>query len=487
MQKPDRMFIRKFKFLIITVILALAVSGPSGICMGRSALQMPYDPQTGVLAQASSADSLDFITRVLNCLTPEMFGAKGNGRSDDTDALRQAIYESDSQGRLLFIPAGQVYKVTGTLNYYKGEYRNYTLNLLGNIPVKRGEYAPSKYGGITVAEGVSLFKNATIRGSIQRISLTGQRKDNVRVFDNCTCSALSIKECNISQFGALFYDTTLNKVCQIIGNTFLTVFYFSRNEQRSAGMTDSTISYNYINGGKEKRDNACFEWGYYNGSLITNNFIDYYRTMYYPVATSKQIFVGPVSSNNHYQVFCYFYAPGPNIQNIVFYSYGDAFNWTDPSSEETLGKYIPFTYKGDDGKTYDIPPYIARCGGPWQITVKAAKIEQHVKSIIYIGGTVTEYEGAVFDVDFSGNNTYADGQVLYKQGSPAPIYNNGKFKQNRVNISGIVEKVDALPRLGIGRSTSVNGRKVLYKGEVYTATNIQEGSNWKCVWQKNQE
>lgn len=420
---------------------------------------------------------------VINGLTPQMFGAKGDGKSDDTNAIRTALYESDRQGKVLVFPSGYKYRVTGTLNYFGGKYRDITLNLQGAIPIKRGTYIPSEYGGVVFDEGVSAFKNATIRGSVRSMCFTGKRKDNVHFFDSCTCSGLVITESNFAEFGAFFYDTSINKLTQITCNTFLTVFYFAKNENKSTGMTDSTISFNYINGGKEKNDNACFEWGYFNGSLITNNFIDYYRTIYYPFAIASQNFVGPVSSNNHYQVFRYFYAPQEKIKNIFFYSYSDAFNWMDPSSDEILAKYLPFRYKGEDGKVYDIPPYIARCGGPWQIYIKGAKVEQFMKSLVYIGGTVTEYSDARFDVEFYGNNPRAEGQVEYKKGSPTPYYNSGKYKQNKINIVGIIEEVKELPLLNIGWSSTVNGQIVEFNGDVYRATNMQSNGKWNSVWQ----
>ena len=144
-------------------------------------------------------DTLDFITSVLNCLTPQMFGAIGDGIADDTEPLRKALFESDKQGKVLYFPSGKKYRVSGTLNYYKGQYRDYKLNLIGSIPVKKGSYTPSEYGGITISEGVSVFKNATIYGSIKSMCFTGKRKDNVRFFDNCTCSGLVITQCGFAE------------------------------------------------------------------------------------------------------------------------------------------------------------------------------------------------------------------------------------------------------------------------------------------------
>jgi len=197
-------------------------------------------------------------------LTPLMYGAVGDGKHDDTEALRKALFESNKKGKILYIPSGYNFRVTGTLNYYQGKYQSYSLNLLGCIPLKRGTYAPDRYGGISVSKGVSLFKSATIRGSMERVCIIGRRDVNVRFFDSCECKGLVIQGCNISNFGVLFFDTSVNSVSQITQNTFLTLFYFAKNEKTSSGLTDSTISFNYINGGMEQDDNSCFEWSYYN-------------------------------------------------------------------------------------------------------------------------------------------------------------------------------------------------------------------------------
>ena len=48
----------------------------------------------------------------LNCVTPQMFGAKGDGETDDTAAFQAAL----DTGRTVYIPAGKRYRITGTLN-----------------------------------------------------------------------------------------------------------------------------------------------------------------------------------------------------------------------------------------------------------------------------------------------------------------------------------------------------------------------------------
>ena len=472
--------------MLLTLFLALLFGGP----MNRPSELMPdilsaYTEISRLYAEEDLLGSeipLPDIFTNADYYTPALFGARGDGKADDTQALRKALYQSEKDGKVLFFPAGAVYKVTGTLNYYNKEYRDCVLNIVGSLPSMKGSYTPQQYGGITVAEGVSLFKNATVRGSMQNVCITGKRKDSVKFFDTCTCSGLTIRGCNIANFGAMFFDTSVKYVSRIIGNSFLTVFSFAKNEKTGATITDSTISYNYINGGMEKNDNTCFEWTYFNGTLVTNNFIDYYRTIYNPVAVEKQTFVGPTSFNNQYQVFRYFYAGGTNISNISFCSYNDTFNWTDPSTLEKLQQFVPLTYKGKDGKTYEIPPYVARCCEPWQIVVRGAKVERNMKSLVYIDKTLTQYKDAVFDVEFVGNSSTASGQIEYRKGSDAPFYNSGDYKGNVMRIEGIVETVESLPALGIGWSNTVNGRKVQYNGKTYTATNIRKNGKWVAKW-----
>jgi hypothetical protein len=168
-------------------------------------------------------------------LTPLMYGAMGDGKHDDTDALRKALYESNKSGKVLYFPAGYDFHVTGTLNYYNKSYQSYTLNMVGCIPIKKGSYVPGKSGGISVSKGVSLFKSAEVKGSMERVCVTGKRDLSVRFFDHCDCKGLVIHGCNISNFGVLFSDTPVHQVSQITQNTFLTLYIFQRTRTHRVG------------------------------------------------------------------------------------------------------------------------------------------------------------------------------------------------------------------------------------------------------------
>lgn len=70
--------------------------------------------QDGSLTEAKFADSLKLKT-INNYVTPEMFGAKGNGSADDTTAIQNSINEAALNGFPLYF-AKKTYKVTNTLS-----------------------------------------------------------------------------------------------------------------------------------------------------------------------------------------------------------------------------------------------------------------------------------------------------------------------------------------------------------------------------------
>jgi hypothetical protein len=238
-------------------------------------------------------------------LTPKMFGAKGDGITDDTEALRKAIYESHITGKMLYFPNDCKCLISGALNYYNGEYYNVTLNIRGVLPSGKWEYASSKYGGICIKNDCNVFYGKTISGEISNLSVTGVRSEGVHFFDNCNLSSIYIHGCNITNFGAFLYDSGLSGVSRIDSNTFLTNFYFHRAVDKYTAITDSYITNNYINGGQEPTNNACFEFQNGNGSTIQGNFIDYYKVIYRPVGQATAEL--PTSIGNQYQVFLYLY------------------------------------------------------------------------------------------------------------------------------------------------------------------------------------
>lgn len=428
-------------------------------------------------------DEIEIIRKNDNFIVPEMFGATGDGVTDDTVALQLAINESSEKGIPLYFSQGKIYRVTVPLNFYNGDYKDVKLCIDGFTPTNSHVYVNENYGGIKLDNGVSLFKNATIKGSINRVSIIGVR-ESTKIFDNCHVSTFTLSNSLLANHGSVFYNSFLSSVSRITHNVFLSCAYFSQNENSDSCCTDSHIEYNYINGGKESTDNACFEWCYFNGSNVSNNFVDYYKVIYRPKSNKSFIYQGCTSVNNQYQVFRYFYNfDAPTGANFV--SIGDTFNWTLETAEsiqDVMTKYTKDTYTGKDGVTYEIPNYIGRPYQTGMISIINAKTENYIGDLLYIDGGSTSYNYSQFKCNFIGTNKYTN-KIKYKEGDTKPIYNGGNACFNTWDID-LIETVESLPYINCGWSTSYNGRKVLYKNTICTATNVYDRTSetWSAKW-----
>lgn len=438
---------------------------------------------TNILSQGTGPILKVSLTGSVCCpLYPDWFGAVGDGIVDDTESLRQVICIASSLKCKVKFTNYKVYKVNGPLNYLNGEYLDVTLNLEGDTPAKTRTYTAKDWGGISMDSGTSLFKNAKISGSIISMIICGVRDESVHVFDNCTCRSLSIFDSTISNVGAVFFDSSLTWCSKVENNIFLTAFYFSRSVNTNPSIVDSNICGNYINGGAEPTANSCFEFGHYNGALIYDNFIDYYRTIYNVKAAEPQSGGNINSQNNHYQVFKYLWNKD-KINNLSIHSVGDCFNWNDESKLEKLTTYEPIQYEGRDGATYDLPSHIIRIEEVTQISFINSVFEANIKNILYIKGGLYNYNNSVI----IESPLVSSGSMIpiLPNGSLEPVYNGGNFKYKKVILpDATIEAVDQLPSLSEGWSSRMVGQKVLCDNIVYTAKFIfdSEKNTYKAVW-----
>ena len=445
------------KHILLILFIALSVYGQV-----RAECESPLFPigQSKVIAD--------------ECLFPEDFGAKGDNRTDDTEALRNVLKYSNESGVPVIIRAGQVYYVTAPLNFIDGEYKNLTLNLKGVQPKGVDVYSPGKYGGIRVKAGISLFRGASINtpakiyGSISGVAFGCiQRKTNTYFFNMCN-PRINMESCTVGNFGAFLFDSSLN-VSGIYDNKFLSVYFFSKAYKVNTGIIDSILEGNYINGGLELNDNTCFECVDFNGSIITHNFIDYYRSIYQPHSITKSGFYGPLSNANQYQVFRYFYV---GFNSGRFYSQSDSFNWLDTSSLDKLKNYSPIS-ETINGLTIIIPPYIMRPLDGCFIKVSDAKIERNVGKF-FLDDSVCQYQGTSFEGT-------ADNPIGgYIDIEKAIVYNGGKYKDQRESRcnTNIVEYVNSLPKLSTGWGKIGIGHRIIYKGKEYRASYVDEVLGW---------
>lgn len=406
-------------------------------------------------------------------LTPNNVGAIGDGISDDTTYLQKWAVIGSSTGCILSIPNGGIYYITDSI--CNNSVVSLFVNIVGALPtITTSLYQPSNFGGILVGDNVSVFKDCEIHGSIKNVGIYGKKRDgNIVVFDNCKASHFELSYCNISQVEAIFQDTSLGGVSRVCYNKILTAYYFSKFKEKGTNLTDTFIIGNWINGGAERNDNACFQWHNYNGTIISNNFIDYYRTIFEPTS-DHTVVAGVINScNNQYQVFRYFYRTTENVKQICLASEKDHFNWTDESKLQKLRDFIPLKYTVYNVE-YDIPSYVGRIRATDTIYIKNASFEANVGNLIYGESSLTlyDYNRFEFDAEFIGNDARL---ITYKEGNWC--YNAGNYRQNEVKITGTIDNVDNLPAFGSGWTKTHNGM-MFKKGElIYKATNLYDNTS----------
>lgn len=434
------------------------------------------------------------LTGTFNCiLRPEWFGAVGDGVTDDTSALRLAIYNSHILCRALVL-GNKKYLVSDYLNYHNELLSSIRLNIHSEYNVVDGNnYIPSDYGAaIFATSAVELFKNATITGCISNIKLCGSQNrilDNNNIFRDCTLNEFIFENNIVSNWGAFLADSSLQGCSKIKNNRFLTVYYFHRFIENGGGITDSVISDNYINGGAEHKDNCCFEFNNYNGSYIRNNFIDYYRTIYSPKSKSTQVAGHIDSANNHYQVFLYFYIKeaGCNIISFVLSSVGDAFNWNDPSSLSYLANTPKIVEAGDNNVgTITIEPYIFRILEPLSINITNAILEINISGVIFTYGSCNMYELSKFKFHCNyARKAFTLPTIETGSQKNSPIYNAGTYRFKKVDTN-FVFTADSLPSYTNGWCQVIPGFKFLVSGILYLADIVfdEDNNRYDAVWTK---
>lgn len=425
-------------------------------------------------------------------VTPEQFGAYGDGTHDDTSVLQYVLkYCSDNKKQTVF---ANKYIITDALNKYNGSYVDLNINIKGAYRNRPDNYNINA-GGIKLDAQGSIFENAAIEGNIDSMVFVGARDDSYLFFFNCSFRG-RIEKCAIWNFGTMFLNTLISGVTTIVNNRFLSVFNFIRLDKDATntyngGITDSIIANNYINGGAEPTDNAFIECDGMNGCIVANNFVDYYKVMYRfkKYASGAITWQGGVSCGNQYQVFLYFYnrADGQSITSISFNSVSDSFNWTSETAVTTKAKFDLWTrdkYTGRDNNQYDTPNYIFR---PFtgMIRAKNAIIQSNVGNYIFSqNNEITTYDFNAFDIEFAGTANHLSGatKIAHPQGGSS-CYNNGQYKENKSNFN-IITVVDSLPTASMGWTKWGLGYKISYNHIIYECTAVYDSgtSTWSAKW-----
>lgn len=316
-----------------------------------------------------------------------------------------------------------------------------------------------------LTEGTSMFKNANIYGSFSNCKIVTQdyKADNIYIFNNCECNNLNFSYNTIDRVESFLYNTGVHQITKIHDNRIVSE-YFAKVDKTNSGLVDSFIYNNYISGNVGRTDNIdnyCFGWYVYNGSIIKNNFIDYFNCIYSPQLQDSSQTV--LSIGNQYQVFRYFYTAGfykdlelkIHTYGISINSIGDSFNWLDPNSLPFLKLLKPYyndpaqlqiSTNSVVNKTIEVPPYIA-CPVGYSICIKNAQIEGNIKEFIYTRVPVNSIKNYKFNVDYIRNPSFSNANDFYieKSDSYYPYYNDMNVIKD-FYISGY-DILDALPEI----------------------------------------
>ena len=423
--------------------------------------------QDGSLTEDKFSNALKLLT-IKDYITPEMFGAAGDGMTDDTQPVRDALmYAIDNEKKLMLV--GKYY-ITSPLLTQNDYNDTVVVDIEGLNPLRKVKYYIDDFGGIVFDNGLNIFDHVTLRGSIYRVSFMPlSRTQTGSIFYYCELNSFIFDSCSVSNILAFCHNTDVKGTSQIKNNRLLTVYYFAKCDDPNGGnsFTDSVISGNYINGGMEMTDNHCFEWDYFNGSTIINNFIDYYQTIYCPYATQTLRFQGGISIGNQYQMFryLYYFGFGGFVNSGSFESVGDCFNWMDPSTSTKLAGYTVYQYTGHDGNLHDIPPYIMRVLNSTAVVIRDAIIQSNCKNLIFIQTPLTAYKEA--KAEFSCN-IFTTEMLDYDNvvSHADSLWNNGIYKDNQIKIP-FIKPLNALPSNGFNWSDYYLGEKIKVNNRIY--------------------
>ena len=409
----------------------------------------------------------------LQDVRPEWFGAKGDGIADDTKAIRIAFFvcnyrdgEDDRVGCRLFCNPKKYYKISGNINHYNGKDYTLSLNCVGSVPLGTTSYDHINNVTFMLTEGTSMFQNANIYGSLSNCKIVTQnyKADNTYIFNNCECYNLDFSYNTIDRVEAFLYNTGLHSLTRIYNNRIVSE-YFAKVDKANSGFVDSLIYNNFISGDVGRTDNIdnyCFGWYVYNGSIIKNNFIDYFNCIYSPQLQDSSQTV--LSIGNQYQVFRYFYTSSSHYKDlelkihtygISMNSIGDSFNWIDPESLSFLKSLKPYYISTQElqissnsvvTKIEEVPPCIV-CFNGYSICIRNANIEGNIKEFIYGKVPSSSTKNYKLNVDYTRLPSFSNANDFYieKSDSYYPYYNTRDYNRDYY-ISGY-DILDTLPEI----------------------------------------
>jgi hypothetical protein len=243
----------------------------------------------------------------------KIFGAKGDGTTDDTTAIQSALDYCSTNGLTLFFPNGE-YKINSSLVLKGGR----TYKIIGanngidafsnNNKCKISCYADKLF----ISDNVAVIVNIAIDISGLFIRQMSASTSSV-LFSGLNLEASKIHHLSVLNFGTIIKGQISgvthvhHNFIENISNCFIT--YFLVNSE--ATITDSWVSDNYLNG-NPSYNITMFKNGYTNYANIENNFIDFCKYVYSSLGGSQNVkFIG-----NTFDV-CFRFSPTEINANFI--------------------------------------------------------------------------------------------------------------------------------------------------------------------------
>lgn len=201
------------------------------------------------------------------------YGAKGDGTTDDTSAIQEAINAAYSLKTFVFLPNG-IYKVTKSLIVKD------SIAIWGVC----NRNSPTRWEGVIVSTADKTFVGKTAGTtssyfastvSLKNLAIKGKGVGSI-LFDFFELKTSVISNCMIYNFDYVI-SGRLTGVSNIHHNRFVNIHtsvLSTRLGKIKSTITDSKIHHNYING-TSKGESILIDLENGNYSDIHNNFIDY--------------------------------------------------------------------------------------------------------------------------------------------------------------------------------------------------------------------
>lgn len=339
----------------------------------------------GSLTEAKFSSALK-LKAIKDYITPEMFGAVGDGVTDDQQALNNALRYSHNNDIPLYLP--KKYYISTPLNF--SDMARIRFNIMGSYPKNReASYPYSDIGSLSVIYCPNGFvENSTICGEINGIAFQAAQAAMPVLFGGCSCR-FEMHNVAMFNFAYAFKSCTCNML-RIIGCDALTV----RNFLYESTFVDSSVEGCYINGGGQNSTGRFAYLSDCNGSNFTNNFIDYYRIMFSYYNDGMGALLSIVSTGNQYQVFRYF----DTLTAGSMQSVNDSFAYFNEAYSTSEGYAAIIDTNPIDSQSVTVKPCIGYAVGYGKKRYINVGLLRDYDNVLYVNNfQLYQYKNTVFE------------------------------------------------------------------------------------------